>query len=447
MPPLTSEQVLALAPDPASAKAGSALATPRKWANLGHDADGRFVWGECQGSGTKPYQTQADLNEPAFKCSCPSRKFPCKHSIGLLLLLAHDSSKFATTAPAPWVAEWAASRQERAEKRAAKKEKEPEDGERVVDPVAKAKRVAARVDKITAGLAELDLWLRDFVRGGIAGAEARPSSFFDGMIARLIDAQAPGAARLVRDLSELPTTGDGWHSRMVARLGRLHLLTSAWSRFDSLSADKQADVRTHLGWSINESELADVPAIDDEWTVIGQVTQEDERLRFRRTWVHGASSGRLALLLNFAHGNAPFSEVLPPVGGSLGGELAFFPGSFQQRAAIRSRRDGESSSVRPTGERKLAAAVGEYAKAIALDPWVERIPLVLDGVVPEQAGKAWRVRDEDGDILPISTRFKGWTLLAVSGARPVWMSAEWTGEYLVPLAVASEDAMVSLSAA
>ena len=447
---LTAEQVLALAPDAASAKAGSALATARKWARLGRDAEGRMVWGECQGSGTKPYQTRADLSEPAFKCSCPSRKFPCKHSLALLLLLAADASKFGTTEWPEWVVEWATSRQDRAERRAAKKERESDGEEKPVDPAARAKRVAARGRKISAGLAELDLWLRDFVRAGIAGAESRPSAFYENVAARLVDAQAPGAAQLVRELSAISATGDGWHARMLARLGRLHLLTSAWPRLDTLSPETQADVRAHLGWAITEAEMSDVPGVDDEWMVIGQVLEDDDRLRVRRTWVHGASSARDALLLHFAAGTAPFAEILPPVGSSLGAELVFFPGSFQQRAIIRSRREPESSQrtfVRPPGGRRVAGAVGEFARAIALDPWIRRVPLLLEGVIPEQAGSGWRVRDEEGDTLPIAPRFRGWTLLAVSGAHPVWLSAEWTGEHLVPLAVASGDTLLSLSAA
>src|SRR5437660_1496499 len=81
----TTEQILALAPDAGSAKAGKELASPRKWLTLGQE--GQAAWGECQGSGAHPYQTKIDLSEPAFQCTCPSRKFPCKHALGLFLLL------------------------------------------------------------------------------------------------------------------------------------------------------------------------------------------------------------------------------------------------------------------------------------------------------------------------------------------------------------------------
>ncbi|MBK7841954.1 MAG: hypothetical protein IPJ49_30625 [Candidatus Obscuribacter sp.] len=68
------EDILRLAPDASSAKSGKELANPVKWQGMGTDL--AYIWGYCQGSGAKPYQTQVDLTAPAFKCSCPSRKFP-----------------------------------------------------------------------------------------------------------------------------------------------------------------------------------------------------------------------------------------------------------------------------------------------------------------------------------------------------------------------------------
>ena len=84
MGPWDVDQVLALAPDPASAKSAQGQARTTKWPETG--CSERAVWGLCQGSGKQPYQTTIDLSGPAFKCSCPSRKFPCKHALGLLLL-------------------------------------------------------------------------------------------------------------------------------------------------------------------------------------------------------------------------------------------------------------------------------------------------------------------------------------------------------------------------
>ena len=98
---LTEDQILTLAPDEASKKAGRDLANPAKWVTTG--ATETAVWGECQGSGSKPYQAGIDLANLAFKCSCPSRKFPCKHGIALGLLYARGSNSFTTTAAPPWI--------------------------------------------------------------------------------------------------------------------------------------------------------------------------------------------------------------------------------------------------------------------------------------------------------------------------------------------------------
>ncbi|WP_146063453.1 SWIM zinc finger family protein, partial [Streptomyces sp. SM11] len=100
------EQVLALAPDDASRKAGTRLGAAGPWTGTGRDATGGVVWGLCKGSGSTPYRTVVDTTGPAYSCSCPSRKFPCKHALGLLLLRASDDAAFRPGEPAGWAAAW-----------------------------------------------------------------------------------------------------------------------------------------------------------------------------------------------------------------------------------------------------------------------------------------------------------------------------------------------------
>ena len=85
---LTPDQITALAPDAASLKAGRGLATRRKWESAGGDGD--VLWGLAMGSGKEPYQTRVSLADFATKCSCPSRKFPCKHALGLMFLASGE---------------------------------------------------------------------------------------------------------------------------------------------------------------------------------------------------------------------------------------------------------------------------------------------------------------------------------------------------------------------
>jgi hypothetical protein len=76
-------QVAALATDPGSLRGARGVAGPGHWPASGLTGD--VLWGLCRGSGRSPYQVCVDLSGPAYRCSCPSRKFPCKHALGLLL--------------------------------------------------------------------------------------------------------------------------------------------------------------------------------------------------------------------------------------------------------------------------------------------------------------------------------------------------------------------------
>src|SRR4051812_9351767 len=152
-----------LAPDAASASAGRSCTNASKWVTLGKNETA--LWGEFQGSGSKPYQTQVDLREPAFKCSCPSRKFPCKHGLGIMLVLAERADKIAVKDPPAWVADWLKGRESKAQKREEQATAKPE---QPVDREAQAKRAAAREAKVRAGLDELSAFLRDVLRRGLA---------------------------------------------------------------------------------------------------------------------------------------------------------------------------------------------------------------------------------------------------------------------------------------
>src|ERR1043165_5944996 len=193
----TPDSVIALAPDASAASAGQALSSAKKWSGLG--SSDRAIWGLCQGSGKDPYQCRIELSEPAFKCSCPSRKFPCKHGLGLLLLFGKDAAAFKAGAEPGWVADWLASRSERAEK---KVEKGKAAAEKPVDVEAQAKRAAQREARVQDGVAGCRVWLEDLVRRGLAAAQVENAASWERTAARMVDAQAPGLAGFVRRIPE-----------------------------------------------------------------------------------------------------------------------------------------------------------------------------------------------------------------------------------------------------
>lgn len=434
----TSEQILGLAPDASSAKAGRELAAPRKWVTLGYDE--ATAWGECQGSGKTPYQASIDLAEPAFRCTCPSRKFPCKHGLGLFLLLISQPALFSQKEAPVWVSDWLKSRTKRAEQKTNREER----GETTRDTAAQAKRAEQRQSKVEAGLRELDLWLRDLVRRGLTNVYGQPYSFWDGPAARLVDAQAPGLARLVREMAGIASSGEGWQEKLLVKLSRLHLLMEGYKNLEALPPSTQADVRSLIGWTQNQDELMSEEGLLDHWLVLGQRVEDEDKLRVQRTWLWGQQHQQPALVLSFAFLNQPLDKSLVP-GTAIEAELVFWASAYPLRALVKGRKSAAGPVGELPGYDSISEGLAAYAGVLTRQPWLEEFPLLLKQVVLVRYGEHWAVRDGAGHLLPLAPRFEQvWKLLALSGGQPLPLFGEWNSEHFAPLSTWHEGKLIGL---
>lgn len=169
--------------------------------------------GPVPGGGGTPYRTAVDVADgvggsgPTYTCSCPSRKFPCKHALGLLLLWSGGEEAVPAGREPEWAEQWVASRRRTQEKREAGPEGSASGP---VDPEGARRRAERRAERITGGVTELEERLADLLRSGLAGAEQAGYGLWEETAARMVDAQAPGLAARVRDLGAIPATGPGW---------------------------------------------------------------------------------------------------------------------------------------------------------------------------------------------------------------------------------------------
>lgn len=415
---LTPEAILALAPDSGSAANGKKLATPSKWASL-HTAPG-LLWGEAQGSGKDPYLVGVDTGDYVAKCSCPSRKFPCKHALALMLLCAQQADQFSEKEAPESLRKWLEGRGARAE---AREQKAGEAARKEADPAAQAKRRAAREKKVTDGLAALQLFLKDLMRDGLAQASQRPYSDWDTQAARLVDAQAGGAARLVRQIPGLLSDP----AALLTHLGKLHLLCQAWTRRERLSEQEQADLRTAIGFPLSQAEVLEQPGLGGDWLVAAQLTEQEDTLTTRRTWL--LNGERRALLLDFAPLGRPLPPG-PPLGQTVQAEVCYAPSAMPQRAVLR----GEWTVVSSGGDglegfETLDELLAEHARLLTLNPWLERSgPYILLGMRLVPTPDGWRLLDREGQTLPMTSE-RAMSLLAESGGHPLPMLlGEWDGE-------------------
>jgi hypothetical protein len=432
---LTTEAVLALAPDGASAKSARELVLPSKWPLLG--ANEAAAWGECQGSGPKPYQTQVDLSGPAFRCSCPSRKFPCKHGLALMLLRAQNAAAFTATAAPAWVGEWLASRADKAQK---KEEKQTARAAEPADPQAAAKRDGQRWQRIEAAAQELQRWLADQIARGLGALGHETLQSWHTMARRMVDAQAPGLGQRLREAAEAVHRDTDWPERTLERLGLLQLACDALARRAQLPPDVQADLRFLAGWPQDRAEvLAAGERVSDRWCVLGSATEEREaKLTERRVWLQGQHSGRRAWLLDHAFGGRGFEHAWR-VGTSVDATMVFVPGA----SALRVLPADALGPPQPVVQWPAASGDAEWlavARRVAACPWVGLHPLVLRDAVPLRHLDRTELVS-DGRVLTLALGDTDvWTLLAAAGGRPLQMMGEWDGHRFAPLSAWSDAA-------
>lgn len=429
---LTLDQVTALAPDPQSVKAGQKLATPGSWPHLGENgAD--VIWGECKGSGRTPYQTRVDLTGPAYKCSCPSRKFPCKHVLGLLMIHAEHTQVFKTAAPPDWVSEWLDNRQKRTSK--TKQNKSP-----LADPAMQAKREEKREKRVAQGLEKLNLWLEDLIRSGIGQLQNKPYGYWDAMAARLVDAQAPGVARQIRELANVYHDGDLWYELLLARLARIKLLISAYQRLETLEEPLRHEVRTQIGWTTAKESVLANPTLEDHWQAWGAATEvSNDGLRTQRLWLWGEKQRQWALILSFAHGTMPLDTPIFS-GTRQQAQLNYYPGACQQRALIKEKTGTATPLCQNTVLHDFEDNLNAYAQALSCNPWIAYFPMLISNVYVRMENGEQHLYDHQGYLIPIKKSGSNpWLLITLSGGKPFNCFGEWNGRYLHLLAVLIHD--------
>jgi hypothetical protein len=403
-----------------------------------------------------------DHQHVGFTCTCPSRKTPCKHALALLLLWVRD--QVVDTPPPAHVSTWI---DRRSAKRTASSGaavtggagSEPAASETVesgdaigesepTQPVPQPDRDTARNDRVErmhAGLTELDRWLDDRIRTGLADPSLARYATWDDLAARLVDAQAGSLANRIRRLAGLVGASPGWHDDVLAELGLLHLLSQAGRHLGSLPGPLADAVATSVGWQVKQADvLAGVPDTD-HWIVAGRSDVREDRIEVRRHWLRGTSSGRWALCLSFAAYQQSLDTSLR-VGTSLHADIHRYPGPAL-RALVGARYALPVEPVSPPSH-TIAEGCDEVGSMLVTEPWLDRLPVTIRARLT-RSGRVWALADATGSlpVLDVGTRqFDAGLamLLAVSEGREVDLTVEWTPHGVVPLSIHLPDRTVDI---
>lgn len=421
MGPVPFSKIEQLAPDQSSLDAARKLVKPANWPTLATDEAG-LVWGECQGSGSSPYRVILSEEDAGYKCTCPSRKFPCKHTLALMWIRADGKAAFAKGSPPDWVGDWL-SRRRGPGSRPAESSDAPRASiaatsaaapDEAPDPKGEARAAAQRERlrqereaSILRGLDELDIWLGDQLEQGFASFPTVAVERCRLVVQRLVDAKAGGLATrvetLVADLFGIPDQERA--SWLMTEFGKLHLIAEAYRRQDALPEDLRADVRQAVGWSLSrEALLADPQAlrVTARWVVMAamQVVQPD-KLRRIETWLARCGDGegpRFALLMDFVPVSVSVVGKNYVPGENFEAEMIFYPSAAPLRSLI--GRQTSELSQQPAEWRPLhdvPGAIAAHESAIARRPWLDAAPFAVSSAAVRASGKALWLTDPAGE--------------------------------------------------
>lgn len=392
---LTTTAIENAAPDQASLKAANKLLSPAKWPERLTSSDGALIWGACQGSGANPYRVVVDLSDLGAKCSCPSRKFPCKHALALMLHYNASPETFEAGATPEWVTEWLGRRRKTATPAASSGEKkslaaaQKEDAEKPADPKAAArseaaalKRKAATQTAITNGMAELEAWIGDQLRTGLSSLLGDLTSGCRRIASRMVDAKAGALAGRIDSIPSriLALPQKDRPDALIVELGKLVLISRSWGQGENATPEIR---RVIAGAENREVLLADGEALRHKgvWEVLASRDEtRRDGLIARSTWLLGLDEvgPRFALLQDFFPANLGKQGAAFFAGEQFHAELAFYAASIPLRAQVVERFPLEAHHPWPELEPAPDLLRG-FSDALAQEPWLLELPILLSG--------------------------------------------------------------------
>jgi len=404
---------LNFAPDSATADRAKKLTTTKSWRGLARNPS--VVWGECKSNGLTYYKVAFQKKTQTFKCNCASRKYPCKHAVALSILVTDQLDVFTVKADLPeWIAEWV--------EKGAPAAKEQTTEQAKANAENRQKNFSKRLDRMVAGLAELENWLLDTLRQGIAALEQQPFSYWVAISARIHDAQLSAIGKRIKNIPVLIGSDEDWPAKVLSELTAYYLLIRGLRKMEELPLNIQQDLLSVAGVSTKKEELFKYgQTVKDTWMILGQIEGVEEKLNFRRTWVLGFETKRYGLVLDYAFGRHPYTANYRK-GNVFVGQVVFYPSNAPLRIAVKEKL---------VLDRKV--------------PWQIAFPCSLEALTPIIEKDQLIVLDKDRQIIPVFQNEKvKWKILAASGGLAVNIFGEWSGEKLLPLSLTIDNQFIAL---
>lgn len=171
------------------------ISTSGGFKKLCKSEDEMLIFGDCYGSGSKPYNASVDFSgdAPVFRCSCPSRQIPCKHCLAIMYDWLAGKTFDIEAVP-----EDVARKREKIEKRAEK----AASGEAKAAPKPNKSAAAKKLKKQREGLDLAESFVNDILEHGIGSVSKSACAQYKELAKQLGDYYLPEPQAIMHEIIE-----------------------------------------------------------------------------------------------------------------------------------------------------------------------------------------------------------------------------------------------------
>jgi hypothetical protein len=395
-------------------------------------------WGQLQGLESE-YQVVFVPETQQMRCSCWVFPKPCVHALALAYTYQQEGEVvFEAQENAPdWTEALLAGNFLPIKKQ----------NNEVQNALTREKKYLERIEKAFNGFDDLEQWLLDTMKRGLATAISENPTFYEDIAARMADNSMTGISRSLRLLKNIPTNDPLWADKTLRVLGELYLTVRAFRNREQLPETLIADLQTYIGINAKKEEaLQGNDVVMDAWAVLGvKETQVEDKLKGRYTWLLGAKSGRFALLLEYVYGGIEFSASFQS-GSIFNSEFAFYPSAMPIRAILKNEPKFLPKNIEKLpGFASFDVLANSYSQSLGKQPWTRATPAIIENVKPLFLNEKFYLEDNFSKIMPLEcANSVGWKLVALGGGAFLTVFGEWTGQAFLPISVVAEGRFVEL---
>ena len=370
MQEITEQYITMLAPNANAVTNGRKISQKGGFVKRLRSGDDTFYMGECSGSGKSNYITSADFVDeaaPVFRCSCPSRQFPCKHSLALLFEISQGKAFEECEIP-----EDILQKRQKKEARAKKTATEKKAGKPKANQAAQTKKIKKQLE----GLKLAEEMMRSLLSAGLGTMGGASIKTYRDLAKQLGDYYLAGpqlyVSRLILEIEAFQKDGESVHYQNAAHiLTQLRALVKKSEAYLTQKLEKgevgndDNILYEELGGIWKLSQLQELGLKKEDATLLQlsfQVVYDAARKEYIDIgWWADVDTGEVSVTQNYRPLKAMkyikqeetvFEAVSVPV-------LTYYPGEVNRRIRW------EGASYQPVTREQREAVMGHAEKSIA----------------------------------------------------------------------------------